>query len=257
MRRPLEADGVTFSLAPRWPLVGLILTALARPVLAGPPYLTDDPEPTPYQHFEIYAFSNGTSTRNGIGGAGGIDFNYGGAPDLQLTATLPIGFDRSTGGKTNVGLSNIELAAKYRFLHQDDVGLDVAVFPRVFLPSASRAIGENHPSLLLPIWLQRDWGGGWSSFGGGGCVVHERSAQNFCLAGGVVTRQIFPDWQLGVELFHQTADSNGTRASSSVGIGSIYDLSETYHLLTYVNRGFQNAKETDEYSWYASLLFTF
>jgi hypothetical protein len=31
------------------------LLALARaPALAGPPYQTDDPEPTPYRSFEIY-----------------------------------------------------------------------------------------------------------------------------------------------------------------------------------------------------------
>ncbi len=59
--------------------------------MAGPPYLTDDPEPTDYQHFEIYTFSNGTATRDGSSGEGGIDFNYGGAPNLQLTATVPAG----------------------------------------------------------------------------------------------------------------------------------------------------------------------
>jgi hypothetical protein len=30
---------------------------------AGPPYLSDDPEPTDYQHYEIYAFTNGIKTR--------------------------------------------------------------------------------------------------------------------------------------------------------------------------------------------------
>ena len=57
--------------------------------MAGPPYLTDDPEPTDYQHFEIYTFTEGTATRDGTSGEGGIDFNYGGAPNLQLTATVP------------------------------------------------------------------------------------------------------------------------------------------------------------------------
>src|ERR1700691_2867284 len=104
------------------------------PALAGPPYLTDDPEPTDYQHFEIYTFSNGTATRDGTSGEGGIDFNYGGAPNLQLTATLPAAYDFPASGPAAGGLGNIELAAKYRFLTQGSAGLDVAVFPRVFLP---------------------------------------------------------------------------------------------------------------------------
>ena len=41
------------------------LAGLTMPAVAGPPYLTDDPEPTDYKHFEIYAFTNGTATRDG------------------------------------------------------------------------------------------------------------------------------------------------------------------------------------------------
>jgi Putative MetA-pathway of phenol degradation len=241
----------------KWAIVIVALSALGGPALAGPPYVSDDPEPTDYKHFEIYSFSNGTATRDGIGGASGIDFNYGAAADLQLTATLPVAFDRPTLGRTNFGLSNVELAAKYRFLHQDSFGLDVSIFPRVFLPSGSSAVGNNSVSLLLPVWVQKDWSGGWSAFGGGGCVVSSRSLQNFCLTGGVVTYQLLPKLQLGGELFHQTADGSGTPASTSLGVGLRYDINDTYHLLGYVRRGIQNADETDRYSWYASVLFTF
>jgi hypothetical protein len=245
----------------RRPLQGTIVVvavlALLRPVLAGPPYVSDDPEPTDTNHFEIYSFNNGTATRDGIGGASGIDFNYGAAPDLQLTATVPAGFDRPTGGKTSFALSNIELAAKYRFLHQDGFGLDVSIFPRVFLPSASGAVGNSAVSLLLPIWIQKDWAGGWSAFGGGGCVISSQASQNFCMTGGVLTYQILPKLQVGAELFHQTADGGGTPASTSLGLGVRYDINDTYHLLGYVRRGIQNANETDQYSWYTSILFTF
>ncbi len=74
----------------------LVLAALTRSAVAGPPYVSDDPEPTDYKHFEIYTFNQGTSTRAGTSGESGIDFNYGAAPDLQLTATLPAGFDQAT-----------------------------------------------------------------------------------------------------------------------------------------------------------------
>jgi hypothetical protein len=236
---------------------GFVLVLLTRSAVAGPPYVSDDPEPTDYKHFEIYTFNNGTATRNGIAGESGIDFNYGAAPDLQLTATVPAGFDRPFGEGTSVGLGNIELAAKYRFLHQDSFGLDVSVFPRVFLPSGSNVIGDNHASLLLPVWVQKDWSGGWSAFGGGGCTVTERRAVDFCQAGAVLTYQLLPKLQLGAELFHQTADSSGTSATTSLGIGWRYDLNDNYHLLGYVRRGIENTNETDQYSWYASVLFTF
>src|ERR1700680_3895303 len=156
------------------------MVVLARPALAGPPYVSDDPEPTDYKHFEIYSFSSGTATRGDIGGAAGVDFNYGAAPNLQLTATLPAGFDRPGSGRTGFGLNNTQLAAEYRLLHQDSFGLDVSVFPRVFLPSGSTNIANDTASLLLPVWVQKDWSGGWSAFGEGGCVISGHALPVFC-----------------------------------------------------------------------------
>jgi hypothetical protein len=240
-----------------WPIAFVFLMALGRPALAGPPYVSDDPEPTDYQHFEIYTFNTGIAARGGTSGAAGIDFNYGAAPNLQLTATVPTGFDVLPGGPTDIGLGNIELAAKYRFLRQDSFGLDVSIFPRVFLPSGSNTVGDNRAAVLLPIWIQKDWAGGWSAFGGGGCMMGGLGSQDFCMAGGVLTYQLLPKLQLGVEFFHQTADRIGTPATSSVGVGVRYDLNDTYHLLGYVRRGIENTNETDQYSWYAAVLFTF
>jgi outer membrane putative beta-barrel porin/alpha-amylase len=244
-------------MARAWPIAFVLVAALARPATAGPPYVSDDPEPTDYGHFEIYTFNSGTATRAGTSGATGIDLNYGAAPDLQLTATLPAGINRPAGGNTGIGLSNVELAAKYRFLHQNDFGLDVSIFPRVFLPSGSNLVGNNRASLLLPIWVQKDWGNGWSAFGGGGCVISSGNAQNFCESGAVLTYQLLPKLQVGAELFHQTADTAGSPATTSIGAGFRYDLNDTYHLLGYIRRGIQNANEADQYSWYASVLFTF
>jgi hypothetical protein len=235
----------------------LVSALPTRTAVAGPPYISDDPEPTDYQHFEIYTFNLGTATRNGTTGQSGIDFNYGAASDLQLTATLAEGFDRLVGGGTDFGWSNIQLAAKYRLLHQDGLGLDVSIFPRIFLPSGSNLIGDNRASLLLPIWIQKDWGDGWSAFGGGGCTLSEFRAVDFCQLGGVVTYQLLPKLQIGAELFHQTAAINVTPATTSVGVGWRYDLNDNYHLLGYVSRGIENINETNQLSWYASVLFTF
>lgn len=184
-----------------WVGAALAVILLTEPVRAGPPFVSDDPEPTPYGHFEIYTFNNGTNTRDGTTGETGIDFNYGAAPDLQLTATLPAGFAQGSGGGTDFGPSNIELAAKYRFLHRDAFGLDVAVFPRLFLPSGSKTTGDKQASLLLPVWVEKDWKGGWSAFGGGGCVFSAIRAADFCLTGAVLTYQLMPKLQIGAELF--------------------------------------------------------
>jgi len=238
-------------------MCALFLVGAATPAIAGPPYLSDDPEPTDYRHFEIYTFSNGTTTKDGTSGKAGIDFNYGAAPNLQLTAVLPVGYDFASASPTMAGLGNIELAAKYRFLTQDVAGVDVAIFPRIFLPSASSAVGEQHASLLLPLWLEKDWDK-WSAFGGAGCELNRGGeSENFCLMGLAVTRQFTTKLQLGLELFHQTADTRGSVATTSLGVGARYDLNDNFHLLGYLGRGVQNAGQTDQLNWYTSILFTF
>jgi hypothetical protein len=241
----------------RYWLAALGALLLMRPAFAGPPFMSDDAEPTDYQHFEIYTFTDGTRTRDGASGEAGIDFNYGIAPDLQLTAVLPLAYDSPASGPGAADLGNVELAVKYRFLHQDDFGLDVAIFPRVFLPSGSPEVGERHVSLLIPLWVEKDWGK-WSMFGGGGCTIDNGGgSQDFCMTGWALTRQVIPDLQLGAEIVHQTPGTKGGRQSTGIGAGFRYDLNEHYHLLGYAGPGLQNAGQTDQVSWYTSVLFTF
>ena len=238
-------------------LTPLMALLLAAPAWAGPPYITDDPEPTELKQFEIYLFAAGSDARDGTEAATGIDFNYGAAPDLQLTAVVPLAYENPLGERSTSGLGNVELAAKYRFLHQDQVGWDVAVFPRYIFHSASSDAGSQHSAIVLPVWVEKDWNS-WSTFGGGGCVIqHGDDVKNFCLAGWAVTRTVLPPLQLGLELVYRSADAPGGSASTAMGAGLRYDIDEHYHFLASIGPTLTNAAETRRYSWYASLLLTF
>ena len=236
--------------------LGLLLASLAS---AGPPYVSDDPEPTDTGHYEIYLFGSAQGGAQGIERNYGVDFNYGAAENLQLTATLPFSrLGTTDDAHPAYGLGNVELAAKYRFLRQQATGWDVAFFPRLFLPSPSARFGERHASLLLPLWVEKDWDSGWSTFGGGGCEWNRGGdSKDFCLAGWALARQLLPTLQLGVELVHQTADTRGGRASTSAGVGIKYDLDDHLHVLAYVGPGLQNIAPNARYSWYSSVLITF
>lgn len=236
-------------------IVGSV-SAFAGAAHAGPPFLSDDPDPTPEHHYEIYAFGSGSWTRHAEEGAFGVDFNYGGGPDLQLTATVPIEFEHEHGFGHTSGLGNIELAAKFRFLHQETSGWSVAVFPRVFLPAGSH-LGDDHASLLLPVWLGREWDDG-STFGGGGCAINRGGdSQDYCIAGWALTHRFTENLQIGGELFHQTADTKDGKPSTVVGVGATYDLNDTLHLLGYVGAGLEHTDENGKGVGYASMLFTF
>lgn len=243
-------------LSTRAALLVLFLSMLARPAAAGPPFISDDPEPTDYRHFEIYAFNSGTTNSGGTAGQAGIDFNYGALPDLQVTVVVPAGFQRPPDGAIQFGSSNIQFAAKYRFLHQDSFGVDVSFFPRLFMPAGQSPTGSSNASVLLPLWLQKDWGK-WSMFGGGGCSISTDSAQDACQAGAVLNRQVLPELQIGLEVAWQSGTAAGAVPSTAIGIGVRYDLTDHAHLLAYFNRGVQNADAVNDFSWYAAMLFTF
>ena len=58
----------------------------------------------------------------------------------------------------------------------------------------------------------------------------------FCETGLVVTRQVTDSLQVGLEIFHQTPDTQGGLATTSVGAGFRYDLNDHFHFLGYVGR---------------------
>jgi len=48
-----------------------IMLALVATAFAGPPFLTDDPEPVPFKHWELYLFSTVDVTRKSTDGTPG------------------------------------------------------------------------------------------------------------------------------------------------------------------------------------------
>ncbi|THD78791.1 MAG: hypothetical protein E7812_10480 [Phenylobacterium sp.] len=208
---------------------------LARPAIAGPPYLTDDPQPTDEGHWEVYNFANGSHDRSGLDGEAGLDLNYGSAKDLQLTAVLPLAYDNQNGFSTKglrAGSGVVELAAKYKIVHADDDGWrpDVSVFPRLFAPTDHR-YGTGHVGLLLPVWAEKDVGP-WQVFGGGGYQINPGADQrNFWQGGIALNRIVSKRLQLGAEVFGQSRDAVDGPGYAAVNFAATVKLVEHWSLL--------------------------
>ena len=201
-------------------LAGLALLSTGTAATAGPPYLTDDPEPTDLGHWEIYSFAAGTISHGTFDGAAGFDLNYGALPEVQLTATLPL--DIVHDGGTHAGVGDIELGVKYRFIHGRTAS--VAIFPRVILPTADHRFGTGHAQLLLPVWAQSDFGA-WSLFGGGGYMINPGSGnRNFWQEGIALTRSMSEKVSIGAEVTHQGAEETGGHRTTALGVGGIIQL---------------------------------
>jgi hypothetical protein len=233
----------------------VITLVLAARALAGPPYLTDDPVPTDTGHWEIYAFSAGEGHRSTFDADAGVDLNYGPVKDVQLTATLPLSFSHDPQAGWQSGFGDVELGFKYRFFDDKKSGLSAAIFPRAILPTSGI---ENHERtrFLLPLWIEKDFAGGTSIFGGGGYELNPGPGnRNFWQAGVALTQDINEKLSIGAEIIRQGPDTADGTTQTRAGVGSIVKLSEHYALL--LSGGPTWADHRTNYHFYAALGLNF
>jgi len=233
---------------------------------AGPPFVTDDPEPVEYKHWELYLASQYANDKDSVAGtvnsgvAPLLEANYGVLPDTQLHLIVPFAYNHPKGETTKYGLGDVELGVKYRFLHESDSIPQIATFPIVDLPTGKedKGLGEGHAKVLIPLWLQKSWGP-WTTYGGGGYWVNRihpnPGDKNFWQLGWLVQREINKSVSLGAELFHFTR-TNEEEEHNRTGftIGSVINLSEDHHIRLSAGRDFRG---DNRFSAYVAYQWTF
>ncbi len=242
------------------------------PCLAGPPYLTDDPVPVDYGHWEVYGFSIGTIAKGATYALQpATEVNYGLLPNVQVHVMAPLALNATSGMNTQFGPGDVEFGVKYRFLpaEADDWWPQIGIYPLLDVPSgdADRGLGSGRTHAYLPVWIQKDFDK-WTTYGGGGYWINPGPGnKNYWFVGWVLQRQVTDSLAIGGEIYHQTAFAAGGPGSPGFPIGStdntgfnlgaIYDLNKNYHLLFSVGRGLLNASATNTLSYYAALQWTF
>jgi hypothetical protein len=202
----------------------------AARAIAGPPYLTDDPEPVELRHWEVYAASQWSVTRGAANGtAPHVEVNYGALPGLQLHVIVPAALAVKSGEPTRYGLGDVELGVKYRFLDEGERRPQVGTFPLVELPtgSAARGLGFGTVQVFLPIWVQKSFGR-WTTYGGGGVLL--ASGEHDGVAGWLVQRGLWDNVTLGTEAF-LTVPLRGGSPEIRINLGLVVDFSTLQHLL--------------------------
>lgn len=247
-RIPMAAAGLL--------ILGLTLAGTA---CGGPPFVTDDPEPVDYQHWEFYVASEDAKLNSGdwSGTAPHFELNYGAVPDVQLHLIAPLAYDVPPAGRKQFGIGDIELGIKYRFIQETNNLPQVGVFPLLEVPagSSSEGLGNGHWQAFLPLWLQKSWGS-WTAYGGGGYGVNSFNGHdNWGFVGAVLQKQVTHNFALGAEVYHQTAaQTDFPNRGTAFNIGAVIDFNDHHHLLFSVGRSIDGPAD---FQCYLAYQFTF
>jgi hypothetical protein len=220
--------------------VGILPLILGTMVVwAGPPFVTDDPEPVELRHWEVYVASQHAKDKDGWSGtAPHFEVNYGALPNLQLHLIAPLAYVKPDDGSSHYGFGDLELGAKYRFIQETDWRPQVGSFLIFDLPtgSSSRGLGSGHLRTFLPIWLQKSLGP-WTTYGGGGYWINPGPEnKNYWFFGWEVQRELSKALTLGGEIFYNTPTAEEEGGRTGFNVGTIVNLTDEHHLLLSAGR---------------------
>lgn len=222
-RRPLKACIAAFAF--------LTTSSVAW---AGPPFLTDDPEPLGLHHSEFYIFAarDKTSGTDSVTGPA-IEYNYEPSKNVMLHMVVPYASIDPGFGPVERGLGDMELGFKYRFVRETASTPEIGIFPAVEVPTGNSAkgLGNGQAWYRLPLWLQKSWGQ-WTSFGGGGYAInHAPGQKSYWFGGWEIQRNLSNKLILGGELYAQGADTVDSQSTTIANIGGYWNFTPGFSLL--------------------------
>ena len=144
-------------------MAAAVLLTLSGAAFAGPPFMTDDPEPIEYKHSEAYLFSTYDKGPDGSKQVVLPAFEYNTSPieDVHLHIVVPFANSYpSDGSGVQHGIGDVELGVKYRFVHETDTLPQVGVFPMLELPTGNvdKGLGNGRAWWTLPLWGPEELG---------------------------------------------------------------------------------------------------
>jgi hypothetical protein len=200
---------------------------------AGPPFVTDDPEPPVPGGWEINVpfileRTPGKTEMN----APLFDLNYG-LPNVQLKLEFPVEVVHQDSAGTAAGAGDLVLGIKWRFLNSEKSQLQLGTYPQLLVPTGDRArgLGQGQPAYLLPLLVQKSWSK-WTVYGDVGYWWQTgATTRDYFYAGMVIEREINERLTLGAELFGNSPRERGARSELAFNVGGTWKLNEHLNLL--------------------------
>lgn len=223
-----------------------MILAGSASAFAGPPFVTNDPDPPEPGQWEINL--PWTLRRGRDGSASGelvtVDVNYGYGPYTQLSIELPVPYSLPAEGGLHFGAGDVLFEYKRRF------GLDAraeyfGVNPQLTLPmgDAARGLGAGRATLQLPLLYQKQWG----DTAVYGDVRYKLWAgergTSYWFFGLALEHAVGGRFKLGGEVFATTPQSPGSEPNAGFNLGGKWVLAPSRVLMLSAGRSFREEPE--------------
>jgi hypothetical protein len=225
-----------------------LLSVAAHMVFAqgGPPMITDDPG-TPgngkWENNLAVAFSHVPGEWSIDAPA--IDLNYGWGDHIQLTLQGGLAILKRSNHGTIAGLGGTETAVKWRFLDEENSGVDMSMFPRIIFnvaqSSVRRGLSDPGTRFQIPFQLEKKFGPLDLDLEFGPLV--STAGRSEFLSGVVVGTEISKSTSIMAEL-HATSRMNFDEQTLTANVGWRHKLNE--HCIWIASFGHELCTPTDE-----------
>ena len=207
------------------------LTTIAS-IQAGPPFVTEDPEPPPPGGWEINVpfiierMPGETDMNTPL-----FDLNYG-LPNIQLKLEIPVEIIHDGDG-TASGPGDLILGVKWRFLNNERSQFQLGTYPQVLVPTGdhTRGLGQGGSAFVFQLIAQKNWDK-WTLYGNVGYWWQAGAEnRNYVYAGAVVEREVNERLTLGFELLGNSSKERGRRSELAFNVGGTWKLNKHFNIL--------------------------
>lgn len=231
--------------------INLIAILSANQILAGPPFITDDPEPVELHHFEFYLSSADLFSPDHISGTlPHFEVNYGAFQNTQLHLIVPINFDYNKADNFKFSYSTTELGIKYRFVEETDNFPQIGTFPIFQLPLS---LNMKESQLFLPVWFQKSFDK-FSTYGGFGYGINPGVGNRNWLFLGMQCQYEFSEiLSQGFEVFYHSGQTIDETSQLTINYGGFINSVRNFHFLYSIGH---SVTGNESLICYLGLLFT-
>jgi hypothetical protein len=236
---------------------GISILLFFQPCYAepGPPFLTDDPQPVQFRHWEYYISSMSTyQQKTWTGTSPHFEVNYGLIRNVQVHLLFPVNYSYASNGGINFGYANTEFGVKYCFIQETKSMPQIGTFPIIEIPTIKNdAFSDGKTQIFIPVWVQKSWDK-LTTYGGVGYWIKPgKDNKNSVFSGYEVQYDISPIVTLGGELYYQTPDNVQGKSVFAFSIGGSVNATSKFHVIFSLGHSLLNESFT---SSYVGLLWT-